>query len=160
MGRFHRESPAVKQFKQSQQYETLTDLYQQSQVVLAQFSEHPQDVLIFLASLHQADVQFAQAVTAGQYDSSVADCADTIFIKINSLIGTALQFNHSPQFPQFDSENRMIASATSDNATRYWRQADMIEILYQRLFVELLRQSPGDQNSIDRVSDTNQIKLK
>ena len=123
MGRFHRESPAVKQFKQSQQYETLTDLYQQAQAVLAQFSDQPQDVLIFLASLHQADVQFAQAVTAGQYDSSVADCADTIFIKINSLIGTTLQFN-------------------------------------QRLFTELLQQSPGDQNSTDRVSDAKQIKLK
>lgn len=160
MGRFHRESPAVKQFKQSQQYEILTDLYQQSRVVLAQFNDHPKDVLIFLASLHQADVQFAQAVTAGQYNSSVADCADTIFIDINSLIAATLQFNHSPQFPQFDLENRMIASATSDNATRYWRQADMIEILYQRLFTELLHQSPGDQNSIDRVSDAKQIKLK
>lgn len=160
MGRFHRESPAVKQFKQSQQYETLTDLYQQAQAVLAQFSDQPENVLIFLALLHRADVQFAQSVTAGQYDSSVADCADAIFIKINSLIGTTLQFNHSPQFPQFDSESKMIIAATSDNATRYWRQADMIEILYQRLFVELLHQSPGDQNSIDRVSDAKQIKLR
>lgn len=159
MGRFHRESPAVKRFKQSQQYTTITDLYQQSRVALAQFSDHPKDVLIFLASLHQADVQFAQAVTSGRYDSSIADCADAIFIDINSLIAATLQFNHSPQFPQFDLENRMIASATSDNATRYWRQADMIEILYQQLFIELLHQSPGDSNSIERVSDTKQIKL-
>ena len=159
MGRFHRESPAVKKFKQSPMYQRIIVLSDESASAMANFNDNPQLTLIFLAKLYQLYVDFADQISQQKYDASVADEADTSFMKLNSLIATTLEFNHSAQFPQFDSEQKMLISTSSDNDTRYWRQADMIELLYNRLFTELLNQSPGDVNKIDQVADTKQIKL-
>lgn len=156
MGRFHRESPEVIEFHQSELYQRLQKFDQDESDNALNFQKDLSSFLVFLANVFDVYKTFAERINDQTYNSRVADDADDLFLKINSAISAVLKFNHSQSFPLFDADVKLL-DESADYALRYWHQADMIEALYRNFYQELFGVLPNADDVITNVVQTQKI---